>query len=102
MDDLIQTEVLIIGSGIAGGVLALQLGEAGIPVTLVTRAREASDSNTYYAQGGIIARGEHDSAELLAEDIQRAGAGLCKASAVQILSEDGPRLVEEILMNKVG
>ena len=77
MDDLIQTEVLIIGSGIAGGVLALQLAEAGIPVMLVTRAREASDSNTYYAQGGIIYRGENDSAALLAEDIHRAGAGLC-------------------------
>jgi L-aspartate oxidase len=102
MDDLIQTEVLIIGSGIAGGVLALQLAETGIPVTLVTRAREASDSNTYYAQGGIIARGEHDSAALLAEDIQRAGAGYCKPSAVKILSEDGPRLVDEILMRKVG
>ena len=102
MDDLIQTEVLIIGSGIAGGVLALELAEAGIPVTMVTRAREASDSNTYYAQGGIIARGEHDSAARLAEDILRAGAGHCKPEAVRILSDDGPRLVEEILMKKVG
>src|SRR5205823_11095588 len=102
MDDLLQAEVLIIGAGIAGGVLALQLAEAGIPVTLVTRAREASDSNTYYAQGGIIYRGENDSAALLAEDIQRAGAGLCKPSAVRILAEEGPGLVEKILMQKIG
>jgi L-aspartate oxidase len=102
MDDLIQTEVLIIGSGIAGGVLALQLAEAGIAVMLVTRAREASESNTYYAQGGIIYRGENDSAALLAEDIHRAGAGLCNPAAVTILSEEGPPLVEKILMQKVG
>src|SRR5262245_57233531 len=102
MDELLETEVLIVGSGIAGGVLALQLAEGGVPVTLVTRARDASDSNTYYAQGGIIGRGENDSAALLAEDIHRAGAGRCKPSAVQILAEDGPRLVQEILIDKVG
>src|SRR5712692_3557293 len=102
MDDLIQTEVLVIGSGIAGGVLALQLAEAGVPVMLVTRARELSDSNTYYAQGGIIYRGENDSAALLAEDIHRAGAGHCNPSAVAILSEEGPPLVEKILMEKIG
>lgn len=102
MDDLIQTEVLIIGSGIAGGVAALRLGEAGVPVTLVTRAREPSDSNTYYAQGGIIYRGEQDSPALLAQDIENAGAGHCNPSAVTILSNDGPPLVEKILMQQVG
>jgi L-aspartate oxidase len=102
MDDLLETDVLILGAGIAGGVLALQLAEAGIDVILATRAREASDSNTYYAQGGIIYRGENDSAELLAEDIQRAGAGLCNPAAVEILAKEGPALVKQILMDKVG
>jgi L-aspartate oxidase len=102
VDDLIQTEVLIIGSGIAGAVAALQLAEAGVPVTVVTRAREPSDSNTYYAQGGIIYRGDNDSPALLAQDIENAGAGLCNPNAVAVLSEDGPPLVENILIDKVA
>src|SRR5579859_441431 len=102
MDELIQTEVLVIGSGIAGGVAALQLAEAGVPVVLVTRAAEPSDSNTYYAQGGIIYRGETDSSELLQQDVQRAGANRCNPAAVAILADEGPPLVKSILLEKVG
>jgi L-aspartate oxidase len=102
VDDLIQTDVLIIGAGIAGGTAALQLAEAGVQVTLVTRAREASESNTYYAQGGIIYRGETDSPALLAQDIEHAGAGHCNPYAVAILSNQGPPLVEKILIEKLA
>ena len=102
MDELIETEVLIIGSGIAGGTAALQLAEAGIPVTIVTRAPEPKESNTYYAQGGIIYKGRDDSPELLGEDILRAGAGHCNPRAVKILAEEGPTLVRKILIEKVG
>ena len=75
MDNCLETEVLIIGCGIAGGTAALQLADAGIPVTVITRSRQPEESNTLYAQGGIIYEGEGDSPELLAEDIVRAGAG---------------------------
>jgi L-aspartate oxidase len=102
MIDYFETEVLIIGCGIAGGVAALQLADAGVPVTVVTRAPEPHESNTYYAQGGIIYQGLHDSAKLLAEDIMRAGAGHCYADSVKILAEQGPALVREILFNRVG
>jgi L-aspartate oxidase len=37
--DLIETEVLIIGCGIAGCTAAIKLADAGVPVTVVTRAR---------------------------------------------------------------
>ncbi|MBN1427945.1 MAG: L-aspartate oxidase [Anaerolineae bacterium] len=97
-----ETDVLIIGCGIAGGTAALQLAEAGVGVTLVTRAKESNDTNTYQAQGGIVYQGEDDSPELLAEDITRAGAGLCDARAVKLLAERGPSLVREILIDKVG
>jgi len=102
MDELLQTEVLIIGCGVAGAVAALQLADAGIPVTVVTRATEPAETNTYYAQGGIIYRGAEDSPELLAKDILRAGAGHSNPAAVKILSEDGPDLVQRILIDKVG
>jgi L-aspartate oxidase len=64
-----QTDVLIIGSGIAGATAALRLAQdSQRQITLITRAEEASDSNSNYAQGGIVGRGVDDSAELLEED----------------------------------
>ncbi len=102
MDELIETDVLIIGCGIAGGSAALQLAAAGQQVTIVTRAPEPTDANTYYAQGGIIYQGENDSPELLAKDILHAGAGYCNPIAVKILSEDGPNLVKQILIDQLG
>jgi L-aspartate oxidase len=102
MADWLETEVLIIGSGIAGSVAALQLAEAGVPVTVATRAREPQESNTFYAQGGIIYRGADDSPAQLAEDLKRVGASHCNPRAVDILAEQGPDLVREILIDKVS
>ena len=102
MSDLIETDVLIIGCGIAGGTAALQLADAGVAVTVVTRAREPEDSNTLWAQGGIIYRGPDDSSSLLADDLIRAGAGHSNPKAVQILADEGPDLVETLLVHKIG
>jgi L-aspartate oxidase len=102
MEELLQTEVLIIGCGIAGAVAAMQLADAGIPVTVVTRAAKLVETNTYYAQGGIIFRGADDSPELLEKDILRAGAGHSNPAAAKILSEEGPELVRKILIDKIG
>lgn len=102
MGELIETEILIVGSGIAGGSAALELAAAGHHVTLVTRATELNESNTYYAQGGIIYRGVDDSPQLLAKDILHAGAGYCNPLAVKILSEEGPQLVKQILIDQLG
>jgi L-aspartate oxidase len=102
MDQCIETQVLIIGCGIAGGVAALQLAGAGVPVTVVTRAKEPTESNTFYAQGGIVYRGAEDAPALLAEDIARAGAGHCNPRAVAVLSEQGPELVRQILIERLG
>lgn len=102
MSELIETPVLIIGCGIAGGTAALQLADLGIPVTLVTRAHEPHETNTYYAQGGIIYRGAQDAPALLADDIHRAGAGHCNPTAVTILAQEGPELVRQLLIDTVG
>jgi L-aspartate oxidase len=101
MSDTIETEVLIIGCGIAGGTAAFSLAEQGIPVTVVTRTKDPKETNTYYAQGGIIYKGENDSPQLLSEDIQRAGANHCYPEAVNILAEQGPNAVEKILIKKL-
>jgi L-aspartate oxidase len=73
-----------------------------VPVTVVTRAREPRESNTFYAQGGIIYQGENDSPSLLVEDVLRAGAGRCDADSVTILAEQGPELVYEVLLQRIG
>jgi L-aspartate oxidase len=101
LNEPIHTDVLVLGCGIAGGTAALELADAGLDVLVVTRAAEAQESNTYWAQGGIIFKGEGDSPELLAKDIEHAGDGLCHAQAVQILAESGPRLVQSILLDRL-
>ena len=102
MTEYLQTDVLILGGGIAGSTAAVKLAEAGLTVTITTRAADLSDSNTYYAQGGIIYQGHEDTPDKLAEDIARAGAGHCNPRAVHLLAEEGPRLVREFLAEKLG
>jgi L-aspartate oxidase len=100
---LIKTEVLIIGCGIAGAVTALQLARnPQRRVTIITRADDPYDSNTHYAQGGIVACGPDDSADLCVADILAAGAGASSPQAAHILANEGPRLVREILIEAAG
>lgn len=98
-----NTDVLIIGCGIAGATAALELAEDGSRrVTVLTRAADPNESNSSWAQGGIAGRGAGDTAELLAGDILRAGAGLSNPAAVRTLAEEGPDLLQEILIDKAG
>jgi L-aspartate oxidase len=92
---------LVLGCGIAGGTAALELADAGLDVLIVTRADRAEESNTYWAQGGVIFRGAGDSPELLARDIFNAGDGLCHSQAVEILAHEGPQLVQSILLDRL-
>ena len=101
MSECIETDVLILGCGVAGGSVALCLADAGIPVTLVTRAADPNDSNTNLAQGGIIYKGHEDSPALLVADILRAGAGHASRKAATLLAEEGPGLVERILLERL-
>jgi L-aspartate oxidase len=100
--ELIETDVLIIGCGVAGGTVALRLADMGVPVTVVTRAADPNDTNTHWAQGGIIYRGQQDSPELLVADILRAGAGHSNPQAAAILAEEGPHLVESMLLDRLA
>jgi len=99
--------LLVVGSGVAGSAAALVAAETyNIPVTLLFAGNVPEDCNSWWAQGGIIYRNfdpeSGDSAESLARDIHRAGAGLCNDKAVQKVSEEGPERVRELLLNVTG
>ncbi|MGD2253838.1 MAG: L-aspartate oxidase [Anaerolineales bacterium] len=96
---MLRTEVLIIGSGVAGAVTALRLARnPKRQITLITRAADPHESNSRYAQGGIVGRNQQDDSEALYEDILAAGAGASNPSAVRLLVDEGPPLVDEILI----
>ena len=101
MSDPVHSDVLILGCGIAGGTAALEVADAGLDVVIVTRAAQREESNTYWAQGGIIFKGEGDSPDLLVRDILGAGAGICHEQAAEILARSGPELVQSVLIDRL-
>ncbi len=95
---MLYTDVLIIGSGIAGASAALKLAEnPDLHITLMTREPDPLESNTRYAQGGIIGRGPDDDAEILVADILAAGAGASLPQMARILAGEGPPLLQKLL-----
>jgi L-aspartate oxidase len=88
--------ILVVGSGIAGLIAALELSRK-YAVTLVTKAR-LEDSNTRFAQGGIAAAMFPDDsvAEHIADTL-RAGAGLCDPGAVEVLCSEGPGRIRDLV-----
>ena len=95
------TDVLVLGTGVAGTTAALAAARAGANVTIVTRSENPEVSNTYWAQGGIVGRPAGDRPEALAEDIQKAGNGLCNPAAVDLIAREGPDLVRRLLIDEL-
>jgi L-aspartate oxidase len=94
-------DVLIIGSGIAGLSAAITASEQGLDVIVATK-NSIEESNTFYAQGGIVSRGIDDSPEILIEDIMQAGDGISNIETVKLVAYEGPVLVEDFLIKKVN
>ena len=97
---MIKTDVLVIGSGIAGLSYALKLTQAlpDIEVLIITKGDE-TESNTKYAQGGIatVQNLKVDSFEQHIQDTLRAGDGLCDAEVVKVVVEEGPERLNELI-----
>ena len=92
----IDTDIVVIGSGIAGLVAALHARTAG-RVLLVTKAL-LDDGSTRWAQGGIAAAlHPDDSAEEHLHDTLTAGVGVCDAEAVRVLVTEGPDAVHQLI-----
>src|SRR5512139_2617544 len=87
---------LVIGSGIAGLIFALEAAPHG-RVAIITKKHRA-ESSTNYAQGGIAAvMGDDDSLELHVQDTLRAGAGLCDERVVRTIVAEGPPVVRSLI-----
>lgn len=93
---VVDTDVIVIGSGIAGLYTAIKASEDR-RVIMITK-KSLMESNTRYAQGGIAAViSEEDSPAYHLEDTLMAGAGLCQTEAVNILVNEGPSRVKELI-----
>jgi L-aspartate oxidase len=93
----VETDVVIVGSGIAGLTTALHISrQSSLRVLLVTKDVLAAGS-TRWAQGGIAAAlGAEDSPEQHFHDTIVAGAGVCDDDAVRVLVREGPAAVREL------
>ena len=93
------TDVLVIGSGIAGLTYALKTAKAkpNLQITILTKTVD-DETNTKYAQGGIAAVWdfEKDSYEKHIEDTMVAGDYLCNRKVVEIVVKEGPERLKEL------
>ncbi|MDS0473587.1 FAD-dependent oxidoreductase [Natrinema sp. 1APR25-10V2] len=91
------TDVLVVGSGIAGCAAALSAARKGGDVVLLTKATKPDDASTDWAQGGIsTTRGDPAS---LKEDIIDASDGTADPDAVETLVEHADEAVEDVLID---
>jgi L-aspartate oxidase len=95
-----QTDFLVIGSGIAGLTYALKTARhfPDKKIMVITKT-QADETNTKYAQGGIAGVWDEnrDSYEKHIEDTLIAGDGLCNESIVEIVVKEGPERIREII-----
>ncbi|MGD8367418.1 MAG: flavocytochrome c [Desulfobacterales bacterium] len=96
-----QTEIIVIGSGLAGLCAAIEAAESGASV-IVLEKMKGTGGNTRMSDGGVAApnnylqkeRGIDDSAELFSQDLFRAGLGLNRPGLVRVLAEKANEAIE--------
>jgi L-aspartate oxidase len=94
------TDILVIGSGIAGLTYALKMAIAKpeVSITILTKTNE-EETNTKYAQGGVAAvfDFDRDSHQKHIEDTLIAGDGLCNEHIVRLVISEGPERLKELI-----
>ncbi len=93
---MFSTDILIIGSGVAGLSFALKVSSFA-QVTLVTK-KQSADTATNLAQGGIAAvLSKNDRLENHLQDTLISGDGLCNREIVRTVVEEGSKRVRELV-----
>ncbi len=96
MSEALETDYLVIGSGIAGLNFALQAARHGRVVVLTKK--QPADTNTNWAQGGVAAvLAPDDTLEQHVADTLTVGDGLCERDVVERCVQEGPAQVERLL-----
>lgn len=91
-----KTDILVLGSGIAG--LSFALKASRYAKVLIVTKKEKAESNTNYAQGGVASvMSKDDNFELHIKDTMDCGAGLSHLDAVKQIVEEGPALINELI-----
>ncbi|MDN5985467.1 MAG: FAD-dependent oxidoreductase, partial [Propionibacterium sp.] len=89
--------VVVVGSGAAGLMAAVELAGAGVDTMVLSRGR-VTDSSTDWAQGGLAAVwSDQDSPDLHVSDTLTAGAGLCAEDSVRILVNEAPAALRRLI-----
>ena len=88
-------DVIIIGAGVAGLYAAMNLPKD--KKVLIINKRETFKCNTFYAQGGVALARNKDDVKPHIEDTLNAGDGLCNKDAVNILSHDSKKIIEDLI-----
>ena len=93
---VMETDVLIVGAGIAGLWTALHIPSDARCLVVCKNGLE--NSNSWLAQGGVAAVfDENDTFESHIQDTLNAGAGLCNNKVVEILVKEAPENIEELI-----
>jgi L-aspartate oxidase len=97
---MLKTDILIIGTGIAGLSLAIKTAKKRKDLSIAIMAKEQAEvTNTQYAQGGIAVVIDHlkDSFEQHIADTLKSGGGLCDPEIVKMVVQQAPDRLQELI-----
>jgi L-aspartate oxidase len=92
-----QYDVIIIGAGVAGLYAAMNLPKE--KKVLIINKRETFKCNTFYAQGGVALARDKEDIPVHIEDTLNAGSGLCNKEAVELLSAESRKAIDDLIEN---
>ena len=92
---MIEYDVIIIGAGVAG--LYASMNIPADKKVLIINKRETFKCNTFYAQGGVALAKDKNDIPAHIKDTLAAGDGLCDAKAVDVLSKNSRKAIDDLI-----